>query len=369
MKITFVSPVHNMSGGNRVISIHARELHERGHDVTLIAPPREKMGLRERIKTLLRNKDWYQEKPADYDFYEGAGYKVITLDSHRPVHATDIPDSDIIIATWWKTVEWVNEMPLDKGTRVHLIQGYDATEYSPAEQVDATWKMPFYKIAVSQWLAKLGHNRMGVEVDAVIHNSVDHKQFHAPERNRNHEPTVGFLFSDYPGKGTDIAIEVLNRIKLEIPALKGVCFGHPSPGSAIELPSWIEFTRNPAQERIRELYASCDVWLYPSDQDGFGLTPVEAMACRCPVVTTRVGAMPEIICNGCNGYLTDCNDVDALTSRTKRILTCSPSDWLEFSNHALQTTRDYSWKDAGDQFEAALYEARGQEPKRVSIAA
>ena len=369
MKITFILPEHNLSGGNRIVANHARELHARGHEVIIIAPPKPPAPLKNRIKSMLGMKGWHVDTPMDTSFYEDAAYQIKTLEQHRPVTAADVPDGDLVIATWWKTVEWVNEYPPEKGAKVHFIQGYDATDFSPADKVDATWRLPFYKIAVSHWLAELGRKQLNVDVHQVIHNSVDLVRFHSPQRSRQPTPVVGFLFSDYPGKGTHTAVEVLTRLRRQFPALRGLCFGNPSPGFKNNLPDWIEFHRKPGQDKIREIYSRCDAWLYTSRQDGFGLTPLEAMACRTPVITTRVGAMPELISDGYNGYLANPEDVETLERKTGEVLSCPVDKWKSLSDNAFVTASSYTWPEAGELMETALLNALPQQSPQHSIRA
>lgn len=49
-----------------------------------------------------------------------------------------------------------------------------------------------------------------------------------------------------------------------------------------------------AQEALPNLYSAADVFVLPSFYEGFGLPVLEAMQCGCPVVTTRVSALPEV---------------------------------------------------------------------------
>lgn len=46
-------------------------------------------------------------------------------------------------------------------------------------------------------------------------------------------------------------------------------------------------------EELRALYASCRAFVYPSIYEGFGLPPLEAMACGAPVITSRIPALEE----------------------------------------------------------------------------
>lgn len=46
---------------------------------------------------------------------------------------------------------------------------------------------------------------------------------------------------------------------------------------------------------LRALYSSCRVFVYPSLYEGFGLPPLEAMACGAPVIASRVSALTETL--------------------------------------------------------------------------
>jgi glycosyltransferase involved in cell wall biosynthesis len=55
----------------------------------------------------------------------------------------------------------------------------------------------------------------------------------------------------------------------------------------------IERTGYVSRERLRELYRHALVFAYPSHHEGFGIPPLEAMACGAPVIATRTGAIPD----------------------------------------------------------------------------
>ena len=72
----------------------------------------------------------------------------------------------------------------------------------------------------------------------------------------------------------------------------------------------IEFVKLPNNshhhEAKRELYRKAKALLFTIEShEPFGLTVIEALACGTPVIATRIGAMPEIITQGHNGYLID----------------------------------------------------------------
>lgn len=78
------------------------------------------------------------------------------------------------------------------------------------------------------------------------------------------------------------------------------------------------------------------------------------MACRCPVVSTRVGGAVEIVTEGVNGHIVDVEDAEALGARLIDVLSLSPDDWRAMSDAAHARVLSYTWDDAAQAFEAAL---------------
>jgi glycosyltransferase involved in cell wall biosynthesis len=281
------------------------------------------------------------------------------LRRHRPVTEWDVPDADVIVATWWETAEWVWGMPASKGAKAYFIQGYEVWGGPPA-RVEATWRLPMQKIVISKWLMDLAVNTYGDPTAAHVPNSVDLKQFHAPPRGKQVRPTVGIQYGSTVWKGVDVCVRALEIARKQVPDLHLVSFGHHPPAAELPLPEGTEYTVHPAQDRIREIYGRCDVWLCGSRSEGFHLPPLEAMACRCPVVSTKVGGPMDIIEEGVNGYLVDVEDVEALADRLVRVLTATPERWAEMSEAAYASARRFTWDEATDLFEAALLKAAGR---------
>ncbi|MEX2015038.1 MAG: glycosyltransferase family 1 protein, partial [Candidatus Hydrogenedentales bacterium] len=73
-----------------------------------------------------------------------------------------------------------------------------------------------------------------------------------------------------------------------------------------------------AYEDLPALYSAAAAFVWPSLWEGFGLPPLEAMACRCPVVTSNVSSLPEVC--GDAALLIDPRNEAALAQAMTRIV-------------------------------------------------
>lgn len=353
MKITFVLPAADLSGGVKVVATYGERLQRRGHEVVVVTPPPHAPSLRERARALVREGSWLRSARSHLD---GRTVNHRTVPHRRPFTDDDVPDADVIVATWWETANWVRGMAPTKGARVLFIQGYEALEGEDRPDIDATWRLPFQKIVVSRWLRDMAATRFGDSSAIHVPNGVDIEQFHAPERAMASRPTLGFLVHNSPLKGTKTAYLAIDQIRRKIPNLRVVSFGATPPERSL-VPAEVEFHLLPAQDRIRDIYSQCDVWLCASHREGFHLPMLEAMACRCPVVSTRAGGPEDIIQHGVNGYLADVGDVEGLVIAVCRVLLGGEESWRRLSDAAYASALRYRWEDSTRSFEHALQTA------------
>jgi glycosyltransferase involved in cell wall biosynthesis len=93
-----------------------------------------------------------------------------------------------------------------------------------------------------------------------------------------------------PRKGLDELLEAWRSLN---PRPRLVLCGDAGWKTRVPRDPGIEVTGYVTRERLRELYRSARVFVYPSRYEGFGIPPLEAMACGAPVIATRTGAVPE----------------------------------------------------------------------------
>lgn len=356
MRITFVLAATDLSGGNRVISIYADHLQRRGHRVTIVSRPRRPVTVKDKTMAWLRNQPIPVNQKTWPSHFDGlGGIKIHRIDTYRPITADDVPDADVVIATWWETAEWVAGFPAGKGTKVYFIQHYEAHPGQDVSRVDATWRLPLHKIVIARWLVDLAREKFGDANVSYVPNAVDLNQFTAPPRDKQKVPTVGVMYSAVPFKGCDVSLRAYDLARERIPQLRLISFGNRQPIPDLPLPSGADYTMQPPQERIKDIYARCDAWLFASRSEGFGLPLLEAMACRTPVIATPTGAAPELVAAG-GGVLVPIEDSRTMAREIERIVRLPHDAWRQMSDTAYATATRYTWNDAADQFETALHQ-------------
>ena len=119
-------------------------------------------------------------------------------------------------------------------------------------------------------------------------------------------------------------------------------------------------------EELFSYYGLADLYVYPSSEEGFGLTPLEAMACGCPVVTSRVSSLPEVV--GDAAVLVSPTDADELAGAIDRVL--SDRDLRRsLVQEGLKRAREFSWRAGVEDIVNAclrLVEERSMRPKTTA---
>jgi glycosyltransferase involved in cell wall biosynthesis len=358
MRVTFVVASADLSGGCKVIAIHARLLRERGHEVLVVAPAAWRPTIRQRLRTLIKGKPLPRTPAVQHSHFELQNVPLKVLDRHRPIGASDVPDADVIVATWWETAEWIRDFPNKKGAKAYFIQGWERyIESMPGDAVDATFRLPYRKIVISRFLADVARDLSGDEAITLAPNAIDPAQFDAPPRGRQTRPTLGFAYSSSHWKGFDVCRVAVEKVRTKFPDVRVIGFGAEPEKKHQPLPPRTEYEERPAQDRIPRIYASADVWLSASRLEGFGLPALEAMACRTPLVATRYAGPMDFVVHGENGFLVDIDDADALAARACDVLSMPESAWKSMSEAAHRAAHAHSWLDSSRKFEEGLLEA------------
>jgi glycosyltransferase involved in cell wall biosynthesis len=182
--------------------------------------------------------------------------------------------------------------------------------------MDRVYRLPLRKITKSEAVRHRLVQRTGLGNIEVVYDPVDTGQFFPEGKVFRPAETVGMVCYESPIKGTADGFQAFLLARAEFPHLRLLAFGTKRPA---DLPEGAVFHRAPAQEEIRKIYSAMDVFLYPSRGDVCPNPPLEAMACQCAVVSTRVGAVPEYASDGQTALLCDIGDIRGMAERIQQL--------------------------------------------------
>jgi alpha-1,3-rhamnosyl/mannosyltransferase len=92
---------------------------------------------------------------------------------------------------------------------------------------------------------------------------------------------------------------------------------------------------------LAALYAGAMVLVYPSLYEGFGLPPLEAMACGTPVIVSNRATLPEVV--GDAGEMVEPTDAEGLTTLLQR-LADDRAHWQQRAELCRQRASEFSWE-------------------------
>jgi L-malate glycosyltransferase len=111
----------------------------------------------------------------------------------------------------------------------------------------------------------------------------------------------------------------------------------------------------PSTPDVASALRGIDIFVHPSVSEGLPNAVMEAMACGCAVVATRVGGCPELIHDGKNGFLADPRDLTSLTQQLQ--LAISQDDLrMQVANAAAERMQDFSLAQAAARMQQ-IYES------------
>jgi len=100
------------------------------------------------------------------------------------------------------------------------------------------------------------------------------------------------------------------------------------------------------EEQLRQAYGEATMLVYPSLYEGFGLPPVEAMACGCPVVCSKEGSLPEV-CGGAAEYFDPRSEEEMMAAVA--LVLGSTSRREELRQAGLVRAGEFSWKRMAEE--------------------
>ena len=140
---------------------------------------------------------------------------------------------------------------------------------------------------------------------------------------------VGTVCALRPEKAVALLLDAFARVRSACPGAKLVIVGDGPSRPALELRCadlglLVDCEFHPATAQVAEWLRAIDIFVLPSNSEALSNALMEAMACGCAVVASRVGGNPELVRHGCNGLLFARHNVAELTTAL-RLLIDQPS--------------------------------------------
>ena len=200
---------------------------------------------------------------------------------------------------------------------------------------------------------------------SVIYNGVDQKKFRRmnlekakPIFEKRGWPNDFLLYAgtiDHPGKNAMSVIKAFEHLK-EMNEYSGNLILAGMPGSGFEVVEnyaknshWskdIIFTGFVTDEELIALYSTCKVFCFLSLYEGFGIPPLEALACGANVVVSNSSSLPEVV--GEVGITVDPLNLDAITDAIERSL---KNNGINHEDEIKNHLNKYDWKILSSEFE------------------
>lgn len=139
-----------------------------------------------------------------------------------------------------------------------------------------------------------------------------------------------------------------------------ICFGS-SPFSQAELEQFSSYNLSPNQIShisgndtvLTSLYANASAFVYPSLYEGFGIPPLEAMACNCPVVCSDRSSIPEVVGDAAEFF--DPDKPESIANALEQVLyTAARSQ--ELIQRGKERVKQFTWENCAEKT-CAIYES------------
>ncbi|HEX4520342.1 MAG TPA: glycosyltransferase family 1 protein [Gaiellaceae bacterium] len=184
----------------------------------------------------------------------------------------------------------------------------------------------------------------------VIHHGIDHERFNPGADPPPREPFLLYPARPWQHKNHTRLYEAFALLRRERPELRLVLTGGGHSG---ETPEGVEALGNVSLDELVSLYRRASALVFPSLYEGFGLPPLEAMACGCPVASSAAASLPEVCGNAARYFSPD--DPEELAAAVSDVLD-APSEWIE---RGLARAAEFTWERAAADHETVYRELLG----------
>lgn len=364
MKICILIPGNEVGGGVKMPVRLASVLAE-SHDITLMYPLVAHYTLYHKLQKTSRirkiayvAKVLYQQR-RQFFFERDLSHRVrvrkyFLFPNEKVMQGFDV----IIYVSVWQYHE-IKSLDLKNVCKIHwsladyLFSGFFESRINDILEAYCSGDI----VVAPSELTRLNLERYGVQVRTVIHGGVD-PIFNGQDRRWNFDiPRVlGYFQPKWWVKGAATLVQCIQQLRQKYNKIEVSLFGHQN--SDIQKTGSVicdHFYTGLKSDEVAQLYRAHDIFVYPSYSDGFQSPPLEAMACGCAVVATRVGAVPEYTRDEQNALLCDPMDQEGLFLQVERLILDSNLR-MRLSHQAIKDASIWTWEKCAAMFAKLLSE-------------
>jgi glycosyltransferase involved in cell wall biosynthesis len=294
----FPVPPDKYGGTERVVASLCDGLVDRGHQVTLFAPP----GSKTKANLVSVYDKPLIEAGIPWKNYMCNLNNLAAAYRWAKKHKYDIVHSHLDILGIF--FDDLTEIPT-----VHTMHNplYEAQDKSKTKRFGRFQLFTDYASHLNMvFISQASKEKAGIKFlkDAVIHNGVETKKFSFYPNPEGHFIWIARISRS---KGIENAIKAVNQAGAKL-----LLAGRIDPDSQKyfdskikpKLNSRIKYVGELSQKELPDFYGGAKALLYPIDwEEPFGLVVAEAMSCGTPVITLNKGSMPELVEDGKTGFV------------------------------------------------------------------
>ena len=273
-----------------------------------------------------------------------------------------MPECDLNIATWWKTAYAVFKS--GKGKPVYFMQHFEPLFYEdPLNEIEeinkclGSYRLPMYKVANSSWLKSLISNNYGGDV-RFSNNGFTINDFSPSQKDSAKDGIIRIITYCRPEewKGFSDAHQALEIFSKNCnKKLIWNIFGYQHQKLNSKIPNVdLRYYPKLSFNELASLYSKSDIALCPSWYESFPLPPLEAMASKTAVITTRLGT-EDFAFDGKNSLVVSPRNLKEMVAALQTLID-NPELRKSLEKEAYKTVQSFDLKSAIKKREQILIE-------------
>ncbi len=166
------------------------------------------------------------------------------------------------------------------------------------------------------------------------------------------EQKILFVGIDWKRKGGPDLVDAFRIVREKYPnATLTIVGANPQ----INVPN-SEIVGKVSPQKLKKYYETATLFCMPTYVEPFGIAFLEAMQARLPIIGTKIGAVPDIVQHGWNGWLVEPGDVQGIADAIMNLFN-NPDLCRQFGERNFALTQErYSWKAVGKKFRTHILE-------------